>query len=272
VESPSILRLEVRPDASKHVVLQSVEPLADDAFYSQLQDAVKASPRRELLVFIHGFNVSFDDAVRRTAQIAFDLKFSGAPVCYSWPSQGGILKYTVDETNAAWTVPHLKQFLLSIVGRTGAESINLIAHSMGNRALTSALRDVALEMRERKALFNQVILAATARQFTLYASSDDQALRASRKVHGYPRAGDSGDDLVVVNGIQTIDVSGIDTSFLGHSYYASNDAILADLHELVHGAMPAARRSLLSPAVRDGLPYWVLKGAAATALRAARQR
>lgn len=283
VESPSILRLEVQADAARHVTLRRIEPLGDEAFYSQLQTAVSASPRGELLVFVHGYNVTFDDAVRRTAQIAFDLRFAGASVCYSWPSQGGLLKYTVDETNVAWTAPHLKQFLLAIVARSGARSINLIAHSMGNRALTSVLRDVALEMRDEKRLFNQVVLAApdidaevfkhdiapamlpTAHKFTLYASSDDQALRASRRVHGYARAGDSGEQLVVVPGIETIDVSGIDTSLLGHSYYASNDAILSDLRQIVHGAVPAGQRAMLSPATRDGLPYWVLRGA--TALR-----
>ena len=57
--------------------------------------------------------------------------------------------------------PHLKQFLLEIVKHTQARSINLIAHSMGNRALGAALREIDLELSDEARLFNQVILAAT---------------------------------------------------------------------------------------------------------------
>ena len=57
------------------------------------------------------------------------------------------MAYTVDKTNVAWTVPHLKTFLLGIAQRSHAGAIHLIAHSMGNRALTSALRELALELK-----------------------------------------------------------------------------------------------------------------------------
>ena len=51
----------------------------------------------------------------------------------------------------------------------------------------------------------------TADRVTLYASSSDEALALSKQVHGYPRAGESGDQLVVVPGIDTIDVSAVNT-------------------------------------------------------------
>ena len=113
-----------------------------------------------------------------------------------------------------------------------AQSISLIAHSMGNRALTAALKELQLELRDQSRLFNQVILAApdidadefresivpgmmqTANRFTLYASARDEALAASQLVHRGPRAGDAGRGLVVVPGIDTIDVTQIDTERL----------------------------------------------------------
>ncbi|MEZ6079827.1 MAG: hypothetical protein R3C56_30390 [Pirellulaceae bacterium] len=57
------------------------------------------------------------------------------------------------------------------------------------------------------------------------------ALIASKQVHGYPRAGESGANIVIVPGIETIDVSGIDLSLLGHSYYGDSEPMLRDLFE-----------------------------------------
>jgi esterase/lipase superfamily enzyme len=276
VERPSILKLQFREDPRKHVVLLDVIPEPPDALFAKLKAGVDAAPRREALVFVHGFNVTFEDAARRTAQLAYDLKFEGPPIFFSWPSQGGLLDYAVDETNAAWAVPHLKDFLTAVADRSGAESVHLIAHSMGNRALTSALAQLSRQMRRRGAMFHEVILTApdidadifkrdiapaiakTAARVTLYASSNDEALMLSKKLHGYPRAGDSGSAMVVVPGIETIDVSRVDTSLLGHSYYGNNDTVLADMFYLIHQSLPASRRERLEPRPWGGGQYWVL--------------
>lgn len=282
VERPSLLRFEFKEDQSKHIVMTSATELTDEDFYRRMSDTVKQSPESELLVFIHGYNVDFESAVRRTAQLSVDLPFRGVPVCYSWPSQGEVLGYTVDENNVAWTVYHLKSFLYELVERSGATSINVIAHSMGNRALTSALSEISFEQttengEDASALFDRIVLAApdidadyfrrdlaprvlkTAETVTLYASSDDNALIASKQVHGYPRAGESGPDIVIVPGIETIDVTGIDLSLLGHSYYGDNDHILRDLFDLVHNRLPASKRELLTVQELQGAIYWQLK-------------
>ena len=285
IERPSILRLEVREDVRKHIVLQRIERKPDDAFFEQLRDRVQTADRSEVFVFVHGYNVTFEGAAQRTAQIAYDVNFAGAPIFFSWPSQGGLLKYTVDENNVEWAVPHLRQFLLDIVQRSGAQSVNLIAHSMGNRALTAALRELQLQLRNETELFNQIILAApdvdaeifrrdlapalvrTARHVTLYASSNDQALAASKTVHGYARAGESGADLVVLPGIETVDVSALDTSLLGHSYYGSSNPILLDIGQLIDRALPAAERRWLLPRPYGNLTYWVFAKMSETATR-----
>jgi esterase/lipase superfamily enzyme len=281
VESPSILRLEFREDPERHVSILEAREYEPERFFHRLRDTVAASSRRELLVFIHGYNVSFDSAVRRTAQIAYDLKFPGAAVCYSWPSHGGLLLYSADENNVEWTVPHLKEFLGQLREKSGADAINLVGHSMGTRALSNALREFAREMQQDNKLFNQVVLAApdidaevfrrdlapamtkVAQRVTLYASSNDQALMASRTIHAYPRAGESGANLVVAPGLDTIDVSAIDSSLLGHSYYGDNDSIIADLYHVVHESLPPDRRHRLQMAKYAGLPYWIFVPAAA---------
>jgi esterase/lipase superfamily enzyme len=274
VERPSIFRFEFQENPQKHVVLLNVCREEPDEFFSKLRNRVSHSARKEAFVFVHGFNVTFEAAAQRTAQLAYDLKFDGAPIFYSWPSQGGLLQYAVDETNVAWTVPHLKEFLTSVAQQSGAASVHLIAHSMGNRALTSALQTLSYEMKDQRPMFNEVVLTApdidadifrrdiapaivkTAERVTLYASSNDEALALSKTVHGYPRAGESGDNMVIVDGVDTIDVSLVDTSLLGHSYYGSNHTVLADLLDLVNSRKAPNERQWLRPMQLGRLAYW----------------
>ena len=279
VERPSLLRFEVREDQREHVVLTSAVELTEDDFQQRLAQTLQHSPERELLVFIHGYNVDFEEAVRRTAQIAVDLPFSGVPVCYSWPSQGSLLGYSVDANNAEWTVPHLEQFLRELSAESGATSINVIAHSMGNRVLTGAVERISrTQSAGEPPPFDRLVLAAPdvdadrfrrdfapalvqlGKQVTLYASSDDQALIASKQVHGYPRAGESGPNVVVVPGVETIDVSGIDLSLLGHSYYGDSESILRDLFDVVQGRLPAPQRASLVARQLGQQIYWQLAG------------
>jgi esterase/lipase superfamily enzyme len=77
---------------------------------------------------------------------------------------------------------------------------------------------------------------------TLYASSKDEALLASKKFHGYPRAGDAGDLQFILAGLEYIDASSVDTGFLGHSYYGDNRSVIADIHYLIDGHLRACKR------------------------------
>ena len=92
---------------------------------------------------------------------------------------------------------------------------------------------------------------------TLYASSNDEALKISKEIHGYPRAGDSGRNLVVVPGMDTIDVSLVDTSLIGHFYYGSNNTVLSDLVDLLHESKPPSQRPWLRPVPVGQMSYWV---------------
>lgn len=277
LEAPSVFKLDFVEDPTRHVALLDIEEQDSETFFSQLRARVDQGVSKDAFVFVHGFNVTFEDAARRTAQLTYDLKFQGAPIFYSWPSQGGLFQYAVDETNVVWTVPHLREFLKEIASQSGAQSVHLIAHSMGNRALTSALRELAFEMRGMPPLFNEVVLTApdidaeifrrdiapaivtTAKRVTLYASSNDEALVLSKQVHGYPRAGETGDGLVVIPGIETVDVSAVDTSLLGHSYYGDNATVISDMIDLVRNSKSARERSWLETARLDELFYWVFR-------------
>jgi len=276
VERPSVWRGDLFEDPQEHMVVHGIVPQPEDGWFATLRDVVAGSDAQDAFVFVHGYNVTFEEALLRTAQIAYDLKFSGAPICFSWPSQGGVAEYTVDEANVRWATPHLERFLLALKARSGAARIHLIAHSMGNRALTETLQRLRATLKPGETLFHEIVLAApdvdadtfrddlapamlpTAARVTLYASSRDAALQLSRKVHGYPRAGEAGDGLVVVPGLETVDVSEVSGS---HSYIGNNGRVLDDLGALLlRRAKRAAGPGLVAQVLR-GLPYWRLQGA-----------
>ena len=267
----------MREDLQKHVVLLSVTPASKSQFFAALTARIRASKDHNAFIFIHGYNVSFEDAARRTAQIAYDLGFDGAPVFYSWPSQGTFKGYLIDETNIEWTQVHLRRFLDEFVAHTEATNIYLIAHSMGNRALLRAFSTLVADKPALRQRFREIILTApdidadvfkhdiapqiigTHATVTLYASSEDRALLASKKFHGYPRAGDARDGLILMPGIDTIDATGVDTSFVKHSYFAETRSILADIFYLIReGKRPDHRFGLESVHTGAG-QYWKFK-------------
>lgn len=277
MESPSMWRLEFRENPTKHVVLLSTVISSKDKFFEDIADRVKKSPKNSAFLFVHGYNVTFEDAARRSAQIAYDLNFEGAPVFYSWPSQGSTPAYTVDEQNIEWAQTNLRRFLEDFFTRSDAQKIYLIAHSMGNRALTRAVASLLNDKPSLRTRLKEVILTApdidadvfkrdiapaltsTGRPVTLYASSEDLALIASKKVHKYPRAGDSGQGLIVVAGIETIDATATDTSLLGHSYFAETRSVLSDMFYLIRNDQRADQRFGLHTIDTQAGRYWEFK-------------
>lgn len=255
LESPSIWRLEFRPDPEKHVVVQSTATLGDAAFYQGVADAgTKANAGA--LVFIHGYNVAFRDALRRTGQLAYDLGHHGPAIAYSWPSKGQLFSYPADEATIEWTAPHLAAFLTDLAEKAKLSSINIVAHSMGNRALLNALVLLSAQHSIKfgetvftapdvdRAVFLQKVsnLSGKWQRATLYANSKDEALAVSRGVHQSPRAGDTLPEVLVCAGIDSIDVSNVVTDFVGHGYFGDNNNVIADLFYVFRGAaMPRFR-------------------------------
>src|SRR4029079_11064047 len=79
---------EQAEDPKKHFTLQEIKSLPKSDFLSLVRSRLAASKsfKDHAIVFVHGYNTSFDNALYRTAQIAYDLHFDGAPFVYSWPS------------------------------------------------------------------------------------------------------------------------------------------------------------------------------------------
>ncbi len=244
-----------------YIMLLSTTLLNYDEFISRIQD----KSEKNILIFVHGYNTSFEDAARRTAQIAYDLKFAGTPIFYSWPSQNKLSKYTVDEQNIEWSEHNLKNFLKNILGNPSTENVYLIAHSMGTRALSGALKDILTDTPNLAEKLREVILAApdidaevfkrdiapalsqTKNPITLYTSSNDLALKASRMVHGNTRLGDSTPSTTVAHGIESIDASNVRTDLNGHAYVGDSPSVLSDMYYIIKEGLRAEDRFHLKP-------------------------
>lgn len=274
LEKPKWWKFEFRKNPQKHVVLMKVEERDVSAWKAEVRQSMEKAGTRDALLFIHGYNVSFEDAARRAAQFAYDLEFRGVPVLYSWPSEATTLRYTVDEGNAHWTVTNFVRFLRVLMEETGAEVVHAVAHSMGNRVLTEGLRRLhASPPAPGAARLREIVFAAPdidadtfrdfvkdfqggAERMTLYASDSDKALEASQKLHRYPRAGDAGDGIVISTGLDSIDASAVDTSFMGHSYFGDNRSVISDLYSLLRdGKSPDQRFGMRERASATGR-YW----------------
>jgi esterase/lipase superfamily enzyme len=276
LESPSLWRLEFRDDPAKHVVVLSAEVQDRDNYFAALKTQIRASAGKSAFIFIHGYNVTFEDAARRTGQMAYDLGFDGAPVFYSWPSRGDIAAYTIDENNIEWSTPHITAFLADFLATTEAAQVYLVGHSMGNRGLARAVADLLAAQPQLAQKITEIILSApdidaaifkhdiapqlahARNPVTLYASSQDLALAASKAVHGYPRAGDSGAGMLIVAGVETIDATGVDTSFMKHSYFAEKRSALSDMFYLIRNQARADQR-FLDPVDTPAGRYWTFK-------------
>lgn len=269
-------------DPKRHVLLLSLNEFDRGAFLGKVREAVAAAGSgKQALIFVHGFKVSFDDAARRTAQLAFDLQFKGPALFYSWPSVAGdarltgAARYTADEDNMAWSIPHVRDFIKDVVRETGADKVHLIAHSMGTRVLAAALREQRDGLDDADlAKIHTITLAAPdidadvfvrdiVPEFrddtavTVYAADNDRALMLSAGVHGSPRTGLM-DDLkpILPSGIDVIDASQVQSNFAHHSYYGNNASIITDIRKILSGVTDKAQRCHLLPVDTGTGRYW----------------
>lgn len=259
-------------DEREHVVLQRTELLERRAFVDQVKMILAEWPdsARDCFVFVHGYNVTFAQAARRTAQIHHDLDFQGVPLFFSWPSRGSLRHYFSDRTEMHYSVQHIKAFLTTVAADFGAQRVHVIAHSMGADGVSRAIAAMDPSMRK----FNEIILAAAdidadvfrsqlapqiasrVNRSTLYCSRNDLALKTSKTFNDVPRIGDSSREIVPLEGFDTVDASAIDTDLLGHSYYGDCLPILRDVRLLLQQDLPPPERGLQPNPAAMGLTYW----------------
>jgi esterase/lipase superfamily enzyme len=269
------------PDPEKHFYIETANIL-EEAVFLQDVTAVFRTPASagDVLLFVHGYNNSFEFAVLRAAQFVHDAQFPGIPVVFSWPSMGAADEYRIDENHAAQSISHLASVIEHLsakrfeAGGAPLGKIHVIAHSMGNRVLLGAIDQIAARRPAEKPL-GHVVLAApdvavedflqqvpavlkAADDVTLYFCEDDLALKASAGLHAQKRAGEG---LVPVPSLVNVDSAKANTTILGHDYFVSMSLLLVDLDMLINQNVTAAMRQTIRGTTApfgdsQDYPYW----------------
>ncbi|OAV55947.1 esterase [Rhizobium sp. WYCCWR10014] len=187
-------------DPLRNFVTVSVDPLEGErAGETWLKTHMPKS--RRVLVFVHGFNNRYEDAVYRFAQIVHDSHADVAPVVFTWPSRGSIFDYNYDKESTNYSRDALEELLTRTAANPAVSDITIMAHSMGTWLTVEALRQMAIRNGHVAPKINNVILASPdldvdvfGRQFaslgkerphfTIFVSQDDRALALSRRISG----------------------------------------------------------------------------------------
>lgn len=166
-----------------------------------VHDEVRRSPRKQVLVFVHGFDNKFEDAVYRFAQIVHDSGTDAVPVLFTWPSKGSVLAYGYDHDSSTYSRDQLESLLRGLAADPSVGEVSILAHSMGNWLLLESLRQMAIRDGRIAPKIKNVLLAApdvdvdVAREqiadmgpskpaFALFVSRSDKALALSKGFWG----------------------------------------------------------------------------------------
>jgi esterase/lipase superfamily enzyme len=266
----------------------------------QLREIIQESPHRSLLVIVHGYREQFPSALRKTAFVSHVLDINTPVLLFDWPGDqpGGpraayLRAVEVAEASGA----ELAQTLELIIREIQPERLWLVANSMGGQVVADAfhllfeqgdladaepeLEDVVLTapdvgLDEFNNQFKEEI-GALARHLTVYVSSNDRALLASRIVNRGMRRGESTLDTRDVNQeqleeairlaeliepdsdlITLVDVTPVNRTINFHNFYLESPEVYDDLFlRLVNPETPRTR--VLYPIrSREGAVYWVL--------------
>ncbi len=156
---------------------------------------------RRVLVFVHGFNNRFEDAVYRFAQIVHDSDADVAPILFTWPSRASVLDYNYDKESTNYSRDALEEMLQRVAKDPSVGEVTVMAHSMGTWLAVESLRQMAIRNGNVAPKIKNIILASPdldvdvfAQQWhsmgdnrpglTIFVSRDDRALNVSRRISG----------------------------------------------------------------------------------------
>lgn len=237
-------------DPARNFVTVRADPIERPEFRAAIAKAAP-SKRRHVLLFVHGYNNKFTDAVYRFAQIAADSGAPAVPVLFTWPSRGQLLAYPYDRESATYSRDALETVIDDLVASREVGEISILAHSMGNFLALETLRQIAIRRGRLPAKIQQVMLAApdvdvdVARtqieswgahrpKVTLFVSRGDRALLVSRTVWGSTARLGAIDPTVepfktalATYHIEAVDLSRINPKdSLGHDVFATAPAVV----------------------------------------------
>jgi esterase/lipase superfamily enzyme len=237
-----------------------------------IADIARRVNNNNILVLLHGFNNTFPGTLSRAGSFVQDIGYDGLVIVWSWPSYGWRTAYRFDEQSVAWTMPHFIQFFQDIKAKERKLKLEFLAHSLGSRILMRLLFETHTEIADSatfaapdadidefktqlSAHMSGSSVASAPNVFeTLYASAYDGALWLSKTYHRRDkiRAGWGGPDILVMPGVDSVDVN-----ISGHSYLFEHPYPLHDFETLIKQQLHASGRGLAQ--VRRGADiYYVI--------------
>lgn len=185
LESASIFKLEFHEDPNRQIVILNVTRKAEKAYFAEIAKKVGHSKHRSALIYISSYNLSIENAARRLAQMAYDLKFDGVPVLYGQSPQVNKTGNIADENTADSTQSRMETFLNGFASKTAAKNIYLIAHDMDSRSLMNTLNSLTRKNPKYKNRFKIIILAAPDIDADIFKDQIAPALKiAAAQQHG----------------------------------------------------------------------------------------
>jgi esterase/lipase superfamily enzyme len=241
-----------------------------EAFARAVLDEARAQHCNKVLLFVHGYNQTFQTALMRSGQLATDTQWPCANALFSWSSEGKFDRYAADIERSGYAVPLLIDVLRALAA-SGLE-VDIVAHSMGARVTLTAL--AALCTRHATPMAHELLLVAPdvsaehdnddfghllahsapcVHRATVYASDNDLILVTSEGVHGgIPRAGRVPEkDLQYVEGryglVDVIDASGAPGDPFGHGYFVLSYEMMDDMMGALAGVAAPNRAAADAP-------------------------
>ncbi|QND46707.1 alpha/beta fold hydrolase (plasmid) [Rhizobium lusitanum] len=226
-----------KPDPQKTFAVTGQAVLNRESFLKAIPEK---DQQRRVVVFVHGYNYNFQEALFRLAQLRADSNLPAVPILFAWPSQAALSGYIADKDSATFSRDNLTQLLIDLTKDRKRGEVMVFAHSMGGWLTTEALRQLKLEGRQDVLDKLTVVLAAPdidadvfisqlnligkmSPPLTVLVSRDDRALEASTFLGGgVPRVGalDVRDEVVreaaVKAGVRLIDISALKSSDPGN--------------------------------------------------------
>lgn len=212
-----------------------------------------------IALFVHGYFIDFDKGCRRAALLQENATLDGRMIWFSWPSDGDIANYPRDEADLYWSVPDIADAIIDLNHRSEeVGGVDVLGHSLGGRGVVLALQDVARRHPDIKlgevvllapdidfGIFSRLLpdIAKIAEGITIYIHDEDRPLALSAQLHGYPRLGQTGNNIASLAGVEVIDVSSLpNESASGHLYHIHNPAVGRDLDFLLNNGKRAHER------------------------------
>ena len=199
IERPSL----TSESPKRHIVLGPQRVLDAETFRGALSTSLsgRVGVARDVLVFVHGFNTSYDEARYRLAQVVEDAHFTGVPVLFTWPSQRELFAYMSDKDSATASRDALEKLLRDVAASPGVGRVHVLAHSMGTWLAMEALRQNAIAgQADLGGRLGEVMLASpdigmdvfrgqmarlgAVTRVSIFAANDDRALSLSGALAG----------------------------------------------------------------------------------------